>query len=655
MRTLRTRLVVATLVPVFLVTATLAPIFWSNIQNRTEYSRVAAEALLEAEYDVLLQDMNESLNHSLAIAEFPSVVGYLSDAQTTRSPYQETQFQQTRKQLGDMLNTLLTHFGRYTRLALIDADGYERFSTQGSRSPAADPIHAEALYFREAMTLKTRSLYVTSPHLGPGAAGPETTTLVMDITTPVFGREGERLGVLLVTLDWHSMATSLPHAAGTNPHAQALLVDAQGNSLLPTESAAMPFGSSLSTQWSDAWQAMASSNRGEALFSGDLLLFRTYDIRKHHYRSQAEQVLGFPGTQPWRIGITVPRPGLTYLLTESPWTAVLVVLVYVLAIAFGIVWVLSNHHQQRLRARAQQLSLEAKDTARELTDLYQQAPCGYHSLNEHGVITRINNTELRWLGYSADEIIGKQLYRELVTPETREAFDAAFRQVLGEDHEGSAECELMCRDGSTFPVAIEATAYKTSDGFQYSRAMVFDMTERQKLEELLISQAMTDPLTGLGNRRYLENQADMEMARARRSGEPACLIGIDLDRFKNINDRYGHDVGDLVLQAFAQTAQAELREGDILCRMGGEEFTVLLPNTNIEQATLIAERLRKTIETTPVDVGTDVIDGGQLAYTASIGVTNIYMVENSLKPAIKRADQGLYKAKEGGRNRIVME
>lgn len=135
MKTLRTRLVVATLVPVFLVTATLAPIFWSNIQNRLEYSRVAAEALLEAEYDALLQDMNEGLNHSLAIAEFPSVVGYLGDAQKTLSPYQETLFQQNRKQLGDMLNTLLTHFGRYTRLALIDADGYERFSTQSSRGP----------------------------------------------------------------------------------------------------------------------------------------------------------------------------------------------------------------------------------------------------------------------------------------------------------------------------------------------------------------------------------------------------------------------------------------------------------------------------------------------------------------------------------------
>lgn len=655
MKPLTIRLLLATLLPIVLVTAILTPIFWSNIQSRLEDARATAGSLLEAEYDVLRQGVNQSLNHSLAIAEFPLVTRYLSNMREAPSPYLERLAREDLEQLRDMFNTLLTHFGRYTRLTLIDTEGKEQASTRNSESPMEGPRHAEALYFREAMTMKARSLYVTPPHLGAGAAGPEITTLVMDIATPVFGRDGERLGVLLLTLDWYYLANSLPHAAGTHPYARALLVDAMGASLLPRGSGATPFGGSLALGWPDAWQAMTSTDVGDALIGDNLLVFRTNDIRTHHFHSQAEQVQGLRGTHPWRIGIIVPRPGFTQLLSESPWVAVLVALVYVLAVAFGIVWVLINHHQRCLRKQAQQLSLEAKETARELTDLYQNAPCGYHSLNQDGVITKINRTELRWLGYSAEELIGKQLYRELVTPDTREAFDKAFREVLGEEHEGSAECELMCRDGSSFPVAIEATAQKTSDGFQYSRAMVFDMTERQKLEELLVSQAMTDPLTRLGNRRYLENQADMEMARARRSGEPMCLIAIDLDRFKKINDCYGHDVGDLVLQAFARAAQAQLREGDILCRIGGEEFTILLPGTYIEQATLVAERLREAIEASPVDVGADIVDGGQLSYTASIGVTVIHVQENSLKPAIKRADQGLYEAKEAGRNRIVVE
>ena len=652
MKTLSIRLALATLIPALLITSTLAPIFWSNIESRVESTRIMAQALLDAEYDVLLQDMTESLNHSLAIAEFPSVVQHLNNAQETQSPYQERLLKQNGDQLGVMFNTLLTHFGRYTRLALIDANGNEHFPTQSSTSPAADPVHADALYFREAMTLKARSLYVSPPYLGPAATGPEITTAVVDIAAPVFGQDGERLGVLLLTLDWHYLASRLPHAAGTYSQAQALLVNAQGTSLLPTGSGTIPFGSSLPIQWPDAWQAMNSSSRGEALLDDHLIFFRTYDIRTHPFRSQAGQVLELPGTQPWRLGIIVPRPGLTYLLAESPWNGALVALVYALAIAFGIGWVLTNHHQRTLRACAQKLSLETRDYAQEYFDLYEHAPCGYHSLNEHGVILKINRTELQWLGYSADKFIGKQLYRELVTSETRDAFDEAFRQVLGDNHKGSAECELMCRDGSILPVAIEATAQTTSDGFQYSRAIVFDRTERKQLEDLLTRQAMTDPLTGIGNRRHLENMAEMEMARCRRSGAPLSLIAIDLDRFKRINDLYGHDVGDLILQGFTQTAQEQLRDGDVLCRTGGEEFTVLLPGTNMEQAGMIAERLRQAVETTPVDIGADLVDDGQLTYTASFGVTAVHPEAGSLKPAIKRADQKLYEAKKKGRNRV---
>lgn len=314
MKKLSKRLALATFIPALLITLTLAPLFWSSIESRVESARITAQALLEAEYGVLLQDMKASLNHSLAIAEFPSVVKYLSNAQKTHSAYQERLLKQNGDQLGVMFNTLLTHFGRYTRLALIDMNGDEHFPTQSPKSPAADPAHADALYFRDAMTLKARSLYVSPPYLRPGAADPETTTAVVDITAPVFGQDDERLGVVLITLDWHNMVSRLLHAVGTYSLAQALLVNAQGTSLLPNRSGAISFGSSLPIQWPDAWQAISSSNRGEALLGDHLIFSRTHDIRTHHFRSQSGQVLGLPGTQPWRLGIIVPRPGLTYLL-----------------------------------------------------------------------------------------------------------------------------------------------------------------------------------------------------------------------------------------------------------------------------------------------------------------------------------------------------
>ena len=325
-------------------------------------------------------------------------------------------------------------------------------------------------------------------------------------------------------------------------------------------------------------------------------------------------------------------------------------MVYLLSIAFGIFWVLSDHRLRRLRQRALQFSREARHYAGEVQDLYENAPCGYHSLDSKGRILKINRTELDWLGYRADEITDQHCYRDFITPETRTAFDAAFQQVLNREQEGSAECELLRRDGTTLHVAIQATAQVTQDGFQYTRATVFDLSERKQLEARLEQQARTDPLTGLGNRRYLEGQAALEMARARRSGAPLSFIAIDLDHFKHINDTYGHDVGDKVLQAFATNALTQLRDGYVLCRMGGEEFAVLLPDSNREQAMLVAERLRQAVEATPVELDSDVMTVARLTYTASLGVTLVSAKETSLTPAIKRADLGLYTAKEAGRN-----
>ena len=138
------------------------------------------------------------------------------------------------------------------------------------------------------------------------------------------------------------------------------------------------------------------------------------------------------------------------------------------------------------------------------------------------------------------------------------------------------------------------------------------------------------------------------MVRVERSGRPLCLIAIDLDYFKCINDTHGHHVGDLVLQAFSKTAMAQLRAGDVLCRIGGEEFAALLPDTSEEQAQGVAERLRLAVEAATVDVG----GPESLRYTASLGVTRVHLNDASLKHALRRADEALYRAKNGGRNRV---
>jgi len=160
--------------------------------------------------------------------------------------------------------------------------------------------------------------------------------------------------------------------------------------------------------------------------------------------------------------------------------------------------------------------------------------------------------------------------------------------------------------------------------------------------------ATTDPLTGIANRRVFIDQAAVEMARSSRSGVPLSLVMMDIDRFKEINDSYGHQIGDEVLKEIASRAKDELRGSDLLGRYGGEEFVTLLPDTTKEQAGQLAERLRKIIEAKSFG-----FDGVELKITASFGVAEFGGDGSTYEDMINIADQRLYKAKRDGRNQVV--
>lgn len=159
--------------------------------------------------------------------------------------------------------------------------------------------------------------------------------------------------------------------------------------------------------------------------------------------------------------------------------------------------------------------------------------------------------------------------------------------------------------------------------------------------------AMTDPLTGLLNRRAFLADAEALLQRQTSRDRPIGVLLIDLDHFKSINDRFGHSIGDKVLQIFAKTAQANLRQTDLVGRLGGEEFTVVLADASIDNAYLVADRLRKSFE-----IAAAVVEAQPLHATASIGVSVIVDPAQDLPKLITLADQALYLAKARGRNRV---
>ena len=166
--------------------------------------------------------------------------------------------------------------------------------------------------------------------------------------------------------------------------------------------------------------------------------------------------------------------------------------------------------------------------------------------------------------------------------------------------------------------------------------------------QTLLLMAATDPLTGALNRRSFTERAQTELGRASRYGRPSTLLAMDADRFKSINDRYGHAGGDAVLKAFVGAVAGCLRPSDLFGRVGGEEFVVLLAETGVEGAAVAAERIRETV------AGLEVLSGDdRIGFTISLGVAEVGEGRDALKDALDRADVAVYAAKDRGRNRVV--
>ena len=177
-----------------------------------------------------------------------------------------------------------------------------------------------------------------------------------------------------------------------------------------------------------------------------------------------------------------------------------------------------------------------------------------------------------------------------------------------------------------------------------------DLAQLKRDVEELKLQAIIDPLTGLYNYRHFQRTLDTEMQRTLRTSHPTSLVLIDLDHFKSVNDQWGHEAGNLALKSAASLFQQQLRQFDIVCRYGGEEFAVILPHTPLPVAINVAERLRQRLEQIEIDA-----DDGQFSLTASFGAAEFQpQGDYNQSLLINQADQALYRAKQQGKNQVVV-
>ena len=286
---------------------------------------------------------------------------------------------------------------------------------------------------------------------------------------------------------------------------------------------------------------------------------------------------------------------------------------------------------------------ELRDSERRFKILASAAFEGI-AITSQGKCLDVNSQLAKTLGYEQDEMIGKPLIN-FVAPEDREKVIANIRSGT----ESNIEHEMLRRDG--LRVLVEAHGQTIVQGGIPMRLTAFrDITERKLFEAELKRQAHVDHLTGVSNRGYFMVQAEQELSRAQRYNNPLSLFMLDIDFFKKVNDSHGHKVGDLVLVKLTDICRQTLREMDIIGRVGGEEFVILLPEADLIEATKVAERLRELIEKSKVP-----LEGGlPLHFTVSIGVTSMASREENLDVLLNLADRALYEAKANGRNKVCV-
>lgn len=278
-------------------------------------------------------------------------------------------------------------------------------------------------------------------------------------------------------------------------------------------------------------------------------------------------------------------------------------------------------------------------------------------------------------GYGPEELVGQPI-AACLAPESAARLardiDQSLRRIAAGDKAARvvvSELEKVCRDGAIIQTEVVASFLHNAEGVAHAILGITRNVSERKAAELALREtnrqlharieeigrlqmalqdlAVRDSLTGLYNRRYLDETLEREVSRARRDGSPLSLVMLDIDYFKRVNDTHGHQVGDEALRMVATTLLANVRTEDVACRYGGEEFLILLPNMPLDAAIQRAQVWRAAVEKLTVAVGTT-----RVSFTVSLGVAAFPEHGKTPDDLTRCADQALYRSKNDGRNRV---
>ena len=279
---------------------------------------------------------------------------------------------------------------------------------------------------------------------------------------------------------------------------------------------------------------------------------------------------------------------------------------------------------------------------------FANAPMGVALTTPQGVVVDANPALCRMLGMTPEDLLSRSVF-DLVHPEDVAAAREAHATLLNDHAPMRLETRLVRSDGTAFPVQVSSSwVDATPDGAPPHLVMIVeDITDRKVLEAQLVHRSLHDPLTGLPNRILFGDRLRHALLRGHRENTPTCVLVIDLDGFKEINDRYGHPIGDAVLVTFADRLRSVLRASDTAARLGGDEFAIVCENTDLTDAEVLADRVRTTVSE-PLLLGEIEVQCGM-----SIGIGSApggADPEEAYEAVVRAADDAMYEDKAGRRS-----
>ena len=575
------------------------------------------------------------------------------------SSFMESGNKQTQQGLETLFINLAVTFHRYDQIRLIDMQGNERirmnYNANSTHIVKAKNLQNKrySKYFQEGVKLSHGQVYVSPMELNVEYDEVEIPYKpVVRFVTPIMNDKGEKLGLVVMNYLATELLQNFRDQMELRISGQGMLIDPDGY-WMSNHDRSNEWGGSLENVdqkfenlYPEAWATIDSHDGG--ILKSDKGIFRYVSIKPFSLSSigkyVAEQNVTLSVTETsianndWKLVIFLPDETIhEHSFFFSAFGQFIVIIIF-----FGfaaILFLLLLLSEQKRRQQRHDLM-----TKNELSDLYENSPCGYHSLDKNGIVLKINQTELKWLGYSRAEVIGRP-FSDFLTIKSTAAFNDFLEKLQHEKMVEGIVLEIQCKDGHTFYVSTSATSILEKGHFAIARTSTFDITDRIKLEERLAYIANTDVLTNISNRRHFFLQAN---ERLKQQTEITVLM-LDADHFKKVNDVYGHDVGDDVLKMIATTLRSSLPEEVVLARLGGEEFVILASGLSANNALKLSQQICITMEETLIPVN----NKASINITLSIGTAQRRDFNEEIDEILKRADIALYKAKTTGRNKAI--